>query len=49
MTQIIPPFVAPDDVDDDGKWLQFKDGQIRAAAPSSGYIDRKSTRLNSSH
>ena len=38
MTQIIPPFVAPDDVDDDGKWLQFKDGQIRAAAPSSGYM-----------
>lgn len=30
MTQIIPPFIAPDDETDDGKWLQFTGGRIVA-------------------
>lgn len=30
MAKIIPPFIAPDDVEDDGKWLRFIDGRIQA-------------------
>ena len=32
MAQVIPPFVVPDDELDDGKWLQFTGGEIRAMA-----------------
>lgn len=39
MAQVIPPFVAPDDELDDGKWLRFTGGEIRAeplpAAPAT--------------